>query len=156
DHRYLSRPSIDEVVAACQARPARPAHPAPPARPPRAGAAVRLLVGAGSCGLARGARATLEALRAAFPDADVRAGACPGLCYAAAVVDVLRPGAPGLTAERVTPDRIPALRRLLDGAGDHGLAGAAWADAAVAGLPPVAAHPALGGQQRLLAARWNA
>src|SRR5262249_18338248 len=80
DHGYLSAPSIDEIVAACRARPPQPAHPAQPVRVPRAGATVRLLVGAGSCGLARGAAATLEALQHAFPDADVRAGACPGLC----------------------------------------------------------------------------
>jgi NADH:ubiquinone oxidoreductase subunit F (NADH-binding) len=117
---------------------------------------VRLLVGAGSCGLARGAGATLTALRAALPDVRVEAGACNGCCYAAPVVEVLRPGAPRLTVERVTAERVPALIRLLGGAADHGLGGAAWAPAAAAGLPPVAAHPVLGGQQRHLAARWGA
>jgi NADH:ubiquinone oxidoreductase subunit F (NADH-binding)/NADH:ubiquinone oxidoreductase subunit E len=150
DHRYLSGPAPDDVIAACRA----PGHPATPA--PRESGGGQLLVGAGSCGLARGAAATLAALQAAFADLDVRAGACPGLCHAAPVVDVLRPGLPRLTVERVTPDRVPALRRLLDGAGDHGLAGAAWSDAPVAGLPPVTAHPVLGGQQRRLTARWNA
>jgi NADH-quinone oxidoreductase subunit F len=150
DHRYLSGPTPDEVIAACRA----PGHP--PTGTPRGSGSVRLLVGAGSCGLARGAAATLAALRAAFPDADVRAGACPGLCHAAPVVDVLRPGAPRLTVERVTPDAVPALGRLLAGAGDHGLAGAAWAEASVAGLPPVARHPVLAAQQRRLSARWNA
>jgi NADH-quinone oxidoreductase subunit F len=150
DHRYLSGPTPDDVIRACR-------EPEPHAAPvPRGGAGTQLLVGAGSCGLARGAAATLAALRATFPDLDVRAGACPGLCYAAPVVDVLHPGAPRLTVERVTPASGPALRRLLDGAGDHGLTGAAWADAPVAGLPPVATHPVLGGQQRRLSARWNA
>jgi NADH-quinone oxidoreductase subunit F len=97
------------------------------------------MVGAGSCGLARGAAATLEALQAALPGADVREGSCPGLCYAAPVVDVFRPGTPRLTLERVTADRVPALRRLLDGASDHGLVAAGFA-----------------GQERRLAARWNA
>src|SRR5262249_42285947 len=80
-----------------------------PARVPAAGATVRLLGGAGSCGLARGAAETLQALRQAFPDADVRVGACPGLCYAAPVVDLQRPDAPRLTAPRGTPDprRVP-------------------------------------------------
>jgi len=150
DHRYLSAPTPDDVIRACR----EPAHHA--ATVPRGGEGTRFLVGAGSCGLARGAAATLAALREAFPDLDVRAGACPGLCHAAPVVDVLCPGAPRLTVERVTPAAVPALRRLLDGAGDHGLTGAAWADGPVAGLPPVASHPVLGGQQRRLSARWNA
>ncbi len=137
DHRYLSAPTVDDVLAACRVTPP------PPAGAPRGGTGVRMLVGAGSCGLARGAGATLAALRAALPDADVREGACPGLCYAAPVVDVLRPGVPRLTVERVTADRVPALGRLLDGALDHGLS--AFAD-----------HPVLSRQQRLLAARWNA
>ncbi len=174
DHRYLGGPAVEAVVDACRHAP-----PPPTLSPgggegtratlsPRGGegvgargkegprGGVRLLVATGSCGLARGAGATRDALRAALPDADVRDGACPGLCYAAPVVDVLRPDAPRLTVERVTPDRVPALRRLLEGAPDHGLTGAAWAETTVAGLPPAAAHPALGGQQRLLSARWNA
>jgi NADH-quinone oxidoreductase subunit F len=133
------------------ARLARLVERAASRRPP----ALRLLVGAGSCGLARGAAATLEALRAAVPGAVVEAGACNGLCHAAPVVEVLRPGVPRLTVERLTPDRLPALRRLLDGATDHGLAGAAWAEVETAGLPPVARHPVLGGQTRRLAARWG-
>jgi NADH:ubiquinone oxidoreductase subunit F (NADH-binding) len=49
--------------------------------------------------------------------------------------------------ERVTPDRVPALLRLLRGAPGHGLATSAW---------PHAAHAVLGGQERVLAERWGA
>jgi len=133
DHRYLGAPAVDDVVAALRHPPTHPALSR------KQGDGVRLMVGAGSCGLARGAAATLEALRAALPGADVREGSCPGLCYAAPVVDVFRPGTPRLTLERVTADRVPALRRLLDGASDHSLVAAGFA-----------------GQERRLAARWNA
>jgi NADH-quinone oxidoreductase subunit F len=152
DHRYLSGPSVAAVLTAC----AGPGHATRTTAKVEGATRVRVLVGAGSCGLARGAGETLAAIAAALPDADVRAGACPGLCYAAPVVDVIRPGSPRLTVERVGVDRVPALERLLEGRADHGLSGAAWAAGAVAGLPPVAEHPALGGQDRLLAERWNA
>jgi formate dehydrogenase iron-sulfur subunit len=176
DHRYLSGATLDDVLDACRT-PGEHAPPAPPPvlAPPAAGATAaarlaalvseararrpavpRLLVAAGSCGLARGAAATVAALRAALPDAVIDEGACSGLCYAAPVVEVLWPGVPRLTVERVTPDRVGALRRLLDGHADHGLTGAAWVDVATNGLPPVASHPVLGGQQRVLSARWGA
>jgi NADH-quinone oxidoreductase subunit F len=110
----------------------------------------RLLVATGSCGLARGAAATRDALRDAVARASLGAtvedGACSGLCHAQPVVEVLTPGIPRLTAERVTPDRVPALLRLLRGAADSGLAASAW---------PHAAHPVLGGQERCLAERWG-
>jgi NADH-quinone oxidoreductase subunit F len=111
----------------------------------------RLLVAAGSCGLARGAGATRDALHDAVGraglDWTVEDGACNGLCHAQPVVEVLTPGLPRLTVERVTRDRVPALLRLLHGAADHGLATSAW---------PHAAHPVLGGQERILAERWGA
>jgi NADH:ubiquinone oxidoreductase subunit F (NADH-binding)/NADH:ubiquinone oxidoreductase subunit E len=117
----------------------------------RAARAVRLLVATGSCGLARGAGATREALRAAAAEGRLAAlvedGACNGLCHAQPVVEVLAPGAPRLTVEHVTADRVPALLRLVGGAADHGLAATAW---------PPARHPVLGDQQRLLAERWGA
>ncbi len=110
-----------------------------------------LLVATGSCGLARGAAATRDALREAVRGAGLDAvaedGACSGLCHAQPVVEVLTPGTPRLTVERVTPDRVPALVRLLRGARHHGLAASAW---------PHAAHPVLGGQDRVLAERWGA
>jgi NADH:ubiquinone oxidoreductase subunit F (NADH-binding)/NADH:ubiquinone oxidoreductase subunit E len=111
----------------------------------------RLLVATGSCGLARGAAATRDALRDAVGraglDATVEDGACSGLCHAQPVVEVLTPGVPRLTVERVTPERVPALLRLLRGAADSGLTASAW---------PHVAHPVLGGQERCLAERWGA
>jgi NADH:ubiquinone oxidoreductase subunit F (NADH-binding)/NADH:ubiquinone oxidoreductase subunit E len=117
----------------------------------RAAPTTRLLVATGSCGLARGAAETRAALEAAVARAALAArvedGACSGLCHAQPLVEVLAPGAPRLTVERVTPDRVPALLRLLDGIRDAGLVVTEW---------PAAGHPALGGQQRVLAERWGA
>jgi NADH:ubiquinone oxidoreductase subunit F (NADH-binding)/NADH:ubiquinone oxidoreductase subunit E len=114
-------------------------------------AVTRLLVATGSCGLARGAAATRDALhdavRRAGLAATVEDGACGGLCHAQPVVTVLTPGVPPLVAERVTADRVPALLRLLHGADGHGLETTAW---------PHAGHPVLGGQERCLAERWGA
>jgi NADH:ubiquinone oxidoreductase subunit F (NADH-binding)/NADH:ubiquinone oxidoreductase subunit E len=121
------------------------------ARAARSRTTTRLLVGTGSCGLARGAGATRDALRDAVRgaglDAVVEDGACSGLCHAQPVVEVLTPGVPRLTVERVAAGRVPALLRLLAGADDHGLVATAW---------PHAAHPVLGGQERILAERWGA
>ena len=121
------------------------------ARAAQARSTMRLLVATGSCGLARGAAATRDALRNAIReaglDAVVEDGACSGLCHAQPVVEVLTPGVPRLTVERVTAERVPALVRLLRGGADHGLTATAW---------PPAAHPVLGGQERVLAERWGA
>src|SRR5262249_56194941 len=109
------------------------------------------VVALGSCGLARGASATraalLEAVERAELDATVDDGACNGLCHAQPVVEILMPGLPRLTVERVTSDRVAALLGLLRGESDHGFAASAW---------PYAAHPVLGGQARCLADRWGA
>jgi NADH:ubiquinone oxidoreductase subunit F (NADH-binding)/NADH:ubiquinone oxidoreductase subunit E len=133
DHGYLGGPTVDDVLAACRDEAPHPS------LSPRRGEGVRILVATGSCGLARGAGATLESLRAALPGVDIREGACPGPCHAAPVVDVLRPGVPRLTLARVTTERVPAVTRLLAGADDRGLATVDFA-----------------GQQRVLTARWNA
>jgi NADH:ubiquinone oxidoreductase subunit F (NADH-binding)/NADH:ubiquinone oxidoreductase subunit E len=180
DHHYLAGPTPEAIADACRGpAPAHPPAEPPPAAPPahverdRASAtlarlrarlaappALRLLVATGSCGLARGAGAVRDALPGALAaagiDAVVEDGACAGLCHAMPVVEVLRAGAPRLTAERVAVEAIPALVRLLRGAADHGLAGAVWAETAAAGLRPVATHPVLGAQDRRLAARWGA
>jgi len=111
----------------------------------------RLLVATGSCGLARGAAGTRDALRAAIAraglDVVVDDGACNGLCHAQPVVEVLTPGVPRLTLERVTPAAARAVLDLLAGRPAPGLTATAW---------PAARHPVLGGETRMLAERWGA
>src|SRR5581483_5178825 len=115
------------------------------------GAGARLLVATGSCGLARGAAGTRDALRAAIAraglDVVVDDGACNGLCHAQPVVEVLTPGVPRLTLERVTPAAARAVLELLAGRPAPGLTATAW---------PAARHPVLGGETRMLAERWGA
>jgi NADH-quinone oxidoreductase subunit F len=75
----------------------------------------RLVVGLGSCGLAVGARETLEALQAeiarrSLPIA-IGAGGCSGACWAAPAVAVIRHDAAPLLAGPVTAAQVP---RFLD------------------------------------------
>jgi NADH:ubiquinone oxidoreductase subunit F (NADH-binding)/(2Fe-2S) ferredoxin len=92
--------------ALAEAAPRRP-------RPP-----LRLIVGAGGCGLARGADAVLGALRrevaARRHPAVVVAGGCNGMCYAQVLVEVQRPGEPRLTYGGVTPESAATLLDHLD------------------------------------------
>jgi NADH:ubiquinone oxidoreductase subunit F (NADH-binding)/NADH:ubiquinone oxidoreductase subunit E len=148
---WVGLDAAEHQAAAGAAARARLAALVAQARATGSPATTRLLVATGSCGLARGAAATRDALRDAVRRAGLAAtvedGACSGLCHAQPVVEVLTPGVPRLTVECVTPDRVPALLKLLQGAGDHGLSTTAW---------PHAAHPVLGGQERVLAERWGA
>src|SRR5437867_13333028 len=80
-------------------------------RRPRA--PLRLIVGAGECGRARGALAVLADLRQRVGqlglEAEVLNGSCSGMCHAQVTVDVLRPESPRVTFGGVTPASIPAL-----------------------------------------------
>ena len=81
----------------------------------------RLTVGTGTCALAVGARATLDALaaeceRRRLPFSVVATG-CNGMCWAQPVVEVLRDGQTRRTAGPVTPDRVPRLLDALAGDG---------------------------------------
>ncbi len=82
---------------------------------------IRLAVGLGSCGLSVGAAATLAALAAEVGRRGLRArvvaAGCPGLCWAAPTVTVLRPGAAPETAARVGPGDVGALLDAVEAAG---------------------------------------
>jgi NADH:ubiquinone oxidoreductase subunit F (NADH-binding)/NADH:ubiquinone oxidoreductase subunit E len=77
----------------------------------------RLAVGVGTCGLAVGAGATLEALRVEIQRRGlawtVVAAGCNGMCWGAPAVEILRDGKPPITATRVTPDAVPRLLNAL-------------------------------------------
>jgi NADH-quinone oxidoreductase subunit F len=74
---------------------------------------LRLAVGLGSCSLSVGAAATLAALAAEVGRRGIRARVlatgCPGLCWAAPTVTVLRPDGAVETAARVGPGEVGAL-----------------------------------------------
>jgi NADH-quinone oxidoreductase subunit F len=75
----------------------------------------QILVGLGACGVAAGARRTLEALRQAVAqrglDVDLDISGCMGMCYREPLVEVRHPGEPSVVYMEVTADRVP---RLLD------------------------------------------
>jgi NADH-quinone oxidoreductase subunit F len=117
-------------------------------------APLRLIVGAGGCGRARGADAVLAALHrevaARGVEADVVAGGCNGMCFAHVLVDVQRRDGPRLTFGGITPDCAPALLDV--GTGHREVEDGEWAWAPRTSQPPVAVShvPFLAGQRRLL------
>ena len=74
---------------------------------------LRLAVGLGSCSLSVGGAATLAALAAEVGQRGIRArvvaAGCPGLCWAAPTVTVLRPDGAVETAARVGPGEVGTL-----------------------------------------------
>jgi NADH:ubiquinone oxidoreductase subunit F (NADH-binding)/NADH:ubiquinone oxidoreductase subunit E len=141
DHAYHGRVGPADVARLLAAPPASGRPPArertgtaPPSSTPATGSprarfgilrreaqrrrtGARLAVGTGTCGLAVGAGATLEALRAeserrGLPFTVVEAG-CNGMCWAAPIVEVLRDGRPRLTTGHVTVDAVPRLLNAL-------------------------------------------
>jgi NADH-quinone oxidoreductase subunit F len=75
----------------------------------------KILVGLGACGIAAGAQKTLasleEGLAARGLAADLGLAGCMGMCYREPLVEVRRPGQPGVVYMELTADRVP---RLLD------------------------------------------
>ncbi|MBI1733568.1 MAG: NAD(P)H-dependent oxidoreductase subunit E [Candidatus Rokubacteria bacterium] len=139
--------ALDALVAAARARRA--------ARP-----ALRLLVGMGTCGRAVGGDDVLAALRDVVArrglEADVVAGACNGMCYAAPVVEIERAGAPRCLVERVEATAVARLVDALGGDGEIGLPGIVWAEQPWRGLVPAGDHPFWRGQERVLFRRAGA
>ena len=112
---------------------------------------LRLIVGAGGCGLARGADAVLGALRrevaARRHPAVVVAGGCNGMCYAQVLVEVQRPGELRLTYGGVTPE---SAATLLGRTAEEPRPVVAWSDEGAVGAPSWREVPFLAGQHRLL------
>ncbi len=72
--------------------------------------AARILVGAGTCGLAAGAQEVADAITEWLSDHDVPGRlwhvGCLGLCYAEPLVELGRPGAPGILCGEVEPKHV--------------------------------------------------
>lgn len=119
--------------------------------------ALRLLVGAGTCGRAVGARAVHAALAAEAARrglaVEVVDGACSGACWAAPAVEVQRPGWPRVLLERVAPTDAARLLAALEAGDVAGFRGVVWAERAWGDLMPAATHPFWRGQTRVLLAR---
>jgi NADH:ubiquinone oxidoreductase subunit F (NADH-binding) len=74
---------------------------------------VRLLVGAGSCGLASGADIIVQSLREAASSLDapveIVVSGCTGMCFEAVQVTLQRPGQPDVTWSSITPEQATPL-----------------------------------------------
>ena len=136
-HGRVGAEALDSVIGADGAphrAPALTGRGGPPASQPSSGSpgarfavlrreaerrrtGARLAVGAGTCGLAVGADATLEALRTEVQRRGlawtVVAAGCNGMCWAAPVVEVMRDGKPPFTAVGVTAAAVPRLLHAL-------------------------------------------
>jgi len=76
---------------------------------------VQILIGLGTCGIAAGGLATLEALQselaAAQVDTDVVQVGCIGMCHNEPLVDIVKPGRPRISYGGVTPEVVAELVR---------------------------------------------
>ncbi|MFO7905255.1 MAG: FAD-dependent oxidoreductase [Planctomycetota bacterium] len=116
-----------------------------------------ILVGAGTCGLGAGARATLEAIRAYLrdtrADADVLEVGCVGLCSEEPIVDVKLPGRTRLSFGNVSSEDVPAFLDAvlnekmpeLNVLGQFREEAEAWE-----GVPFLDEHPFMAGQRRVV------
>jgi NADP-reducing hydrogenase subunit HndB len=78
-------------------------------------------IGMGTCGIAAGARETMQAILAALRENDIEAHVatvgCIGMCAGEPLVDIEQAGEPRITYANITADRVPHLieEHLLNG-----------------------------------------
>lgn len=115
----------------------------------------RILVGAATCGLAAGAEQVIQAFERALAehaiDAALTRVGCLGPCHVEVLVEIAKPGCPGILYGGVTPER--AMRLVEDYlAGDNphpDLALATIGEGSVDGVPRFEELPMLKGQVRI-------
>ncbi len=168
-HGRLTAKAIPKLVKSLRARraPAGPGADAvtsPPvvAETPRSGAAGRVLVGMGTCGLAAGAERVRAALdgraRELGLDVLVQPTGCIGFCSREVLVDLAPAGRPTLSYGPVGPSEAPALLEAVMRAGrlEHASLIGQHRDEAVPplpGVPFVDEHPFFRKQKRVVLAR---
>jgi NADH-quinone oxidoreductase subunit F len=71
---------------------------------------IQILVGLGTCGIAAGGRATLQALEGKLEETGIEAEViqvgCIGMCFNEPLVDITKPGRPRISYGSVTPARV--------------------------------------------------
>lgn len=123
-----------------------------------ADAGLRLVVGVGSCSESVGAdflmdRLVEEVQRHGLA-ARVVEGGCNGMCHAAPVVELLRPGRPRVSLKRVTLERVPSLvAALKDDRYPADIEALAWQPSSWRGIPGLDQEPFLRGQHRAVLER---
>jgi NADH:ubiquinone oxidoreductase subunit F (NADH-binding)/(2Fe-2S) ferredoxin len=114
---------------------------------------LRLVVDVGSCSESVEADHLLDRLaeeveRQGLP-ATVVEGGCNGMCYAAPVVELYRPGWPRISLKRVTLEHVPSLVSALKAdRPPSGIEAVAWQESSWRGIPGLDQEPFLRGQHR--------
>ncbi|MGQ9552485.1 MAG: (2Fe-2S) ferredoxin domain-containing protein [Anaerolineae bacterium] len=79
----------------------------------RLGTGTRITVGLGTCGIAAGARETMQAILRELGDRNIEATVntvgCIGMCFREPLVDIEQAGMPRITYGNVTADRVPQI-----------------------------------------------
>ncbi|HWQ68621.1 MAG TPA: NAD(P)H-dependent oxidoreductase subunit E, partial [Patescibacteria group bacterium] len=119
---------------------------------------LRLVVGVGSCSQSVGTdiltdRLAEEAERQGL-SATVVEGGCNGMCYAAPVVELHRPGWPRITLKAVTINHVSSLISALKAdRRPAGIEAVAWQESSWQGISGLGQEPFLGGQHRAVLER---
>src|SRR4030042_1926041 len=101
----------------------------------------RILIGTGTCGIAAGAEDILKTLREELEKCDLEADiiqvGCIGFCYAEPLVEIAKPGRPGVFYGNLTPELMSGIVRdyLVGDNPRPDLALGTRGDGASAGLP---------------------
>ncbi len=119
---------------------------------------LRLVVGVGSCSESVGADLLMDRLAEEVErqglSATVVEGGCNGMCYAAPVVELYRPGWPRITLKTVALDHvIPLVLALKDNRLPTELEAVAWQESSWRGISGLDQEPFLGGQHRAVLER---
>ena len=115
----------------------------------------RIFVGTGTCGNAAGADTVLEALRRELAEnsleADIIQVGCIGLCYAEPLIEVVKPGRPGVFYGNLTPELVTEIVRdyLLNDNPRPDLAMGTRGEGAIEGIPLFSELPVLKPQMRI-------
>jgi NADH:ubiquinone oxidoreductase subunit F (NADH-binding)/(2Fe-2S) ferredoxin/NAD-dependent dihydropyrimidine dehydrogenase PreA subunit len=105
---------------------------------------MKIMIGSASCGISAGARAVEEAAIAAIAEldftAEVTRTGCVGWCQREPMVDILVPGAPRLTYDLVTPQKIRSILSAYVEKGKPPVAGALYRYAGEENVPQDRIH----------------
>ena len=115
----------------------------------------RILIGMGTCGIAAGAGDILEALEQELAKAGIQADiiqvGCIGLCYAEPLMEIVKPGKPGVFYGNLQPELVPEIvHDYLVGDNPHpDLALGTRSEIALEGIPSLFDLPVLKAQVRI-------
>ncbi len=115
----------------------------------------RILIGMGTCGKAAGAEDILTVLKEEVNKANIQTDiiqvGCIGLCYAEPLIEIIKPGMPGIFYGNCTPEQISTIIKsyLLENDPCPGLALGIRGDVALDGIPRLFDLPVLRHQVRI-------